>query len=79
MNLIFQLPVSTDRSNPKKCHGIYIGGKSDAKNRSKLQQLGITHILNMTPEKDASIQVSDVISFIFRHCIQFYMDRMKLM
>lgn len=60
MNLIFQIPTPIDRSNVvKKLHGIYIGGKSDAKNRSKLQQLGITHILNMTPEKDASIQVSD--------------------
>lgn len=39
-------------------HGIYIGGKDDAKNKTALKQHGITHILNMTPEKDSSIQVS---------------------
>ncbi|GFH47901.1 dual specificity MAP kinase phosphatase [Chaetoceros tenuissimus] len=39
-------------------HGIYIGGKDDAKNKTALKQHGITHILNMTPEKDSSIQMS---------------------
>lgn len=43
-------------------HGIYIGGKDDAKNKPALKQHGVTHVLNMTPEKDSSIQVSLLLS-----------------
>ena len=60
MNLI----ITVDGS-----HGIYIGGKDDARNKTALKQHGVTHILNMTPEKDSSIQVSlllpEYISFFF--------------
>jgi len=38
--------------------GIYLGGKSDAKDYDKLVRWNVTHILNMTPPKEASIQVS---------------------
>jgi protein-tyrosine phosphatase len=33
-----------------------VGGKTDAKNKQKLLDRGITHILNVTPAKEASIQ-----------------------
>ena len=54
MSLVYTAPsqASTRRN------GIYIGGKTDAKSRSKLEQWGVTHILNMTPQKDSSVQVS---------------------
>jgi len=54
MSLIFS-------PNSSKRHGVYLGGKAEAKSRSKLEQMGITHILNVTPEKDSSIQVSRMI------------------
>ena len=50
-------------------HGIYIGGKDDAKNKTALKQHGVTHILNMTPEKDSSIQVS---LYCFRNISFFF-------
>jgi Dual specificity phosphatase, catalytic domain len=53
MSLIFQSP---DHSVNGKRPGIYLGGKVDAKNRQKLIDRGITHILNMTPAKEVSIQ-----------------------
>ena len=46
---------------------LYIGGKSDAKNRDKLEQRGITHILNVTPTKDSGIQVSYTIAIFAPH------------
>lgn len=49
MSLIFSL-------NSSKRHSVYLGGKAEAKSRSKLEQMGITHVLNVTPEKDSSIQ-----------------------
>jgi protein tyrosine phosphatase (PTP) superfamily phosphohydrolase (DUF442 family) len=53
MSLIFQSP---EPSVNGKRPGIYVGGKVDAKNRQKLIDRGITHILNMTPAKEVSIQ-----------------------
>jgi protein-tyrosine phosphatase len=35
---------------------VFLGSKKDAKDKDKLQKLGITHILNCTPEKDVSVQ-----------------------
>lgn len=52
MSLIYTAPPAGGTS-----HGLYIGGKKEAKSRSTLQRWGITHILNVTPEKDSSIQV----------------------
>lgn len=45
----------------RKRHGLYLGGKSDAKSRSKLERWGISHILNVTPEKEAGVKVSVVL------------------
>ena len=43
---------------------LYIGSRSDAKNRDKLQQWNVSHILNVTPAKDAGVQVcSHVLAF----------------
>lgn len=39
-----------------KRHGLYLGGKADAKNRAKLESWGVTHILNVTPEKDVGVK-----------------------
>jgi protein-tyrosine phosphatase len=53
MSLIYQSP---DHMVNGKRPGIYVGGKVDAKNKKKLLDRGITHILNLTPPKEASIQ-----------------------
>ena len=53
MSLIYTAPAGV--SSPS---GLYIGGKKEAKSRSTLERLGITHVLNVTPPKDSSIQVS---------------------
>jgi hypothetical protein len=39
-------------------HGLYLGGKSDAKSWETLERWGITHILNVTPPKEGGIQVT---------------------
>jgi hypothetical protein len=52
MSLIYQ----TESIGGKR-HGLYLGAKSDAKSRHKLEQWGITHILNVTPPKEGGIQV----------------------
>ena len=55
MSLILKKdPISTSR----KRHGLYLGSKGDAKSRSKLDAWGVTHILNVTPEKEAGIKVN---------------------
>ena len=59
MSLIYTTPASAaSAGSSKKRHSIYIGGKKDAKDRNKLERWGVTHILNMTPPKDSSLQVS---------------------
>ena len=56
MSLICQTdPIPTSQ----KRHGLYLGSKGDAKSRSKLEAWGVTHILNMTPEKEAGIKVNN--------------------
>jgi hypothetical protein len=54
-----------------KPHGLYLGGKVDAKSRSKLEGWGITHILNVTPEKEAGVKVRGkvhpILSFPISH------------
>jgi len=60
MSLIYN-PPSSNKSltqGGKRRHGLYIGGQKDAKNREKLNKWGITHILNVTPEKEGGVQVS---------------------
>ncbi len=42
--------------------GLYIGGKKDAKNLEKLRQWNVTHIVNMTPEKDVNVKVRDSVA-----------------
>ncbi|CAB9502331.1 specificity protein phosphatase 15 [Seminavis robusta] len=39
-----------------KRHSLYIGGRSDAKDRDKLRRWGVTHILNVTAAKDAGVK-----------------------
>lgn len=63
MSLIYQPPVvvsasSTPSSQPKASPrpGLYVGGKADAKDFTKLKQRNITHILNMTPAKETGIE-----------------------
>lgn len=53
MSLIYQSP---DHRVHGRRPGIYLGGKSDAKNKQKLLDRHITHILNVTPPKEVSIQ-----------------------
>ena len=53
MSLIYQAKDLVQGRRP----GLYLGGKSEAKNREKLEQWNVTHILNMTPAKEANIQV----------------------
>jgi hypothetical protein len=66
MSLIYTVPAaanttSTSTSNiTTRRHSIYIGGKSHAKSLEKLERWGISHILNVTPTKDTSIQVRSV-------------------
>ena len=57
MSLIYTTSSESNNRGGKRCHRLYIGGRSDAKNRDKLLQWGITHILNVTPTKDAGVQV----------------------
>lgn len=56
MSLIYTAPAAAP--GVSSGNGLYIGGKKEAKSRSTLGRWGITHILNVTPEKDSSIQVS---------------------
>ena len=56
MSLIYTAP-SAPGSGMKE-HGLYIGGKKDAKSRSSLDRWGVSHVLNVTTEKDSSVQVS---------------------
>lgn len=53
MSLIYQTELVGGRR-----HGLYLGGKSDAKSREMLERCGITHILNVTPPKEGGIQVT---------------------
>ncbi len=55
MSLIYRSEATSSRA---RRHGIYLGGKSDAKDLAFLQSNGITHILNVTPQKEAGVQVS---------------------
>lgn len=54
MSLIYQADTMVQGLRP----ALYLGGKIDAKNRERLLACHVTHILNMTPPKEASIQVS---------------------
>lgn len=51
------LVYTAESTGVGKRNRLYIGSRSDAKNREKLLQWGITHILNVTPAKDAGVQV----------------------
>lgn len=52
MSLIYQSEVMVHGQRP----GLYLGGKSDAKNKERLLARNVTHILNVTPAKEVSIQ-----------------------
>lgn len=54
MSLVFQ---GKDFNGNGSRPGLYLGGKDDAKDQEKLKRWRITHILNMTPPKEASVQV----------------------
>ena len=60
MSLVY-IPCESDNysavSATRKQTGLYLGGQKDAKNRDKLQMWGVTHILNVTPEKESGIEV----------------------
>jgi hypothetical protein len=50
---------------------IFLGGKSDAKDLAFLLAKNITHILNVTPPKEAGVQVGHICSidrFVLGHC-----------
>ena len=51
MSLVYSETVGGKR------HGLYLGGKADAKDREKLKRWHVTHVLNVTPPKEGSIQV----------------------
>jgi hypothetical protein len=55
MSLIHQAPAFSG-GGPRP--GLYLGGKVDAKDRDKLNRWNVTHILNVTPPKQAGIQVN---------------------
>ena len=61
MSLIYTVDESSSITDggceKRRRNRLYIGSRSDAKNRDKLLQWGITHILNVTPPKDAGVQV----------------------
>jgi len=55
---VMSLIYTTDGGNSGgKRNRLYIGGKADAKDRNKLQQWGVTHVLNVTPSKEGSVHV----------------------
>ena len=54
MGLIYT--SSSTSSGDGRRHGLYLGGKREAKSIEKLQQWNISHILNVTPTKEVSIQ-----------------------
>lgn len=61
MSLVYTAPPAVGESSSSaigstKRNSLYLGGKADAKSRSKLDSWGVTHILNVTPEKDVGIQ-----------------------
>ena len=61
MSLIYTAPARNDGivtgKGTTRRNSVYLGGKVDAKSRSKLENWGVTHILNVTPEKEAGIKV----------------------
>jgi len=59
MSLIYQADTMVQGQRP----ALYLGGKTDAKNRERLLARHVTHILNMTPPKEANIEVggSDIV------------------
>mmetsp|Transcript_4123 Transcript_4123/g.5989 ORF Transcript_4123/g.5989 Transcript_4123/m.5989 type:complete len:273 (-) Transcript_4123:90-908(-) len=60
MSLIYTAPSSAaggaTSTSSRRRNSVYLGSKSDAKDRSKLERFGVTHILNVTPEKEAGIK-----------------------
>ena len=57
MSLVYTAPTPCGPGESSKNHSLYIGGKTDAKSKRSLNKLGVTHILNVTPEKEACVQV----------------------
>ncbi|GKY97420.1 hypothetical protein MPSEU_000700500 [Mayamaea pseudoterrestris] len=53
MSLIYQAGAASGQTTRS---GLYIGGKDDAKNTDKLKRWKVSHILNVTPVKQANIQ-----------------------
>ena len=56
MGLIYTCSASGRSTGDGRRHGVYLGGKKEAKSLEKLQQWNISHILNVTPTKEVSIQ-----------------------
>ena len=57
MSLIYQPPVeASSKKSTVPRPGLYVGGKVDAKDFTKLKQRNITHILNLTPAKETGIE-----------------------
>jgi hypothetical protein len=54
MSLIYQAETVAGQSTRS---GLYIGGKDDAKDLDKLKRLNVKYILNVTPNKQANLQV----------------------
>jgi protein-tyrosine phosphatase len=56
MSLIYTEEATTVGGTYKKRNSVYIGGRADAKDCEKLERWNVSHILNVTPTKEASIQ-----------------------
>jgi len=55
MSLVYTTKAQSSINGGKR-NSLYIGGRSDAKSFEKLERYGISHILNVTPSKEAAIQ-----------------------
>jgi hypothetical protein len=57
-NIAMSLIYTSDISNQDgKRNSLYVGGRSDAKDREKLRRWGVSHVLNVTAAKDAGVKV----------------------
>ena len=61
MSLIYTAPSNSSShggSSVGKRNSLYVGGRSDAKDRDKLRRWGVSHVLNVTAAKDAGVKVN---------------------
>jgi hypothetical protein len=79
MSLVYTAPVAT---TGVRRNSVYIGGRADAKSLEKLERWGISHILNVSPPKEAAIQVRRQIMIKywmdFAVCCCYYVYRYRI-